>query len=230
MATLITSKRVSAGQRDSVVRMFVDAFRKALEPEVDQVIEAETLNTTNLQRVLAQGGTAVKPVVAMVKTMFAELAENIVGFLKLISGADKITIEATKGKGTIARADKVFTWIDDDFKNYGTDVRGEPTVATAVQVFEMTKDGTFAQIFGGFGENLDRLCLSQDQIVSFCRDQANWLRTDGYGTFFLFKVKGEYFVAYVRRSVGGLGVYAFRLSFDFVWSAGCRHRVVVPQL
>ena len=94
----------------------------------------------------------------------------------------------------------------------------------------LIKNGNFAQIFGGFGENLDRLCLEQDQIIRFVKDQAKWLHPDGYGTFFLFKVGDEYFVADVRWHGGGLGADADRLSVDDVWCAEIRFRFVVPQL
>ncbi len=226
MKTLITS-----GQKEQVVRVAVDGVRKGLEEVVDGLVKTGAINPSNFQRVLAQGNALVAHLIAEAKTKMIELAEQVVGYLKLISGGESITIGATDGQGTIAEAKDTFPgWIDDDFVNYGTKVKGQPKKATKVQVYEMIKDGTYAQIFGGFGENLDRLCLSQDQIICFCRDQAKWLRSDGYGTFFLFKVNGEFFVAYVFRYSDGLKVRVYRLSCGNVWDAGYRHRVVVPQL
>jgi hypothetical protein len=160
-----------------------------------------------------------------------ELAEQVIGYLKLISGSEIITIGETDGKSTIAHAEDTFRgYIDSDFVNYGTDVQGQSTKETKVQVFEMIKNGTFAQVFGGFGENIDRLCLSQSQIICFVKDHSRWLRTDGYATFFLFKENGEYFVAGVHWDEGRLRVGAGRLSDDAVWSAEGRRRIVVPQL
>jgi hypothetical protein len=112
-------------------------------------------------------------------------------------------------------------------------VPDESRPETEVAIYEMIKDGTYAKLFGGFGENLDRLCLTQAQIKVFCRDHHEWLRQEGWATFFLFKVNGELFVAYVIVSADGLYVlrcYADRFSDDSVWSAGNRPRIVVPQL
>jgi hypothetical protein len=220
MNTSITSKKV-AGQKEQVVRVVTDAVRKGMGMGVDKLSDSGVLNTSNLQRVLAQGDALASKLVATALDFIAELAENIIGYLKLISGAETITIGKTDGKGTIARAKDLFTgWLDSDFVNYGTDVKGKPTEEMPVRVYEMTKDGTFSQVFGGFGENLDRLCLSQDQIIRFVKDHKKWLRTDGYATFFLFKVGTEYFVAFVRWRVGQLRVYAFRFSHGSVWHAG----------
>jgi hypothetical protein len=155
----------------------------------------------------------------------------VVGRLKLISGDKKITVAATDGTETLANTNDVFYYIDNDFRNWGTNVAGKRTVETTVQVYEMIKDGNFSQIYGGFGENLDRLCLSQAQIKVFCRDHRGWLRKEGYGSFFLFKVGTEFFVASVRvYSDGYLYADVDRLSYGFVWRADDRLRFVFPQL
>jgi len=227
MKTLITS-----GQKEQVVRMAVDGVRKGVEEVVDSLVKTGAINPGNLQRVLAQGNALVAHLITCAKAKMIELAEQVVGYLKLISGGTEIIISATDGKGTIARngSDLFPGWLDNDFRNYGTDVKGGPTKETPVQVYELIKDGTSAQIFGGFGENLDRLCLSQDQIMGFVKDHGKWLRTDGYATLFLFKVNGEFFVARVDRRSGGLRVYVRRLSYGNVWDAEYGRRVVVPQL
>ena len=74
------------------------------------------------------------------------------------------------------------------------------------------------------------MCLTQAQIVEFCRTEKDKLSQDWY-TFFLFKVGGEFFVAFVYFVVGGqLRVGSYRFSRDGVWNAEYRHRIVVPQL
>jgi len=153
------------------------------------------------------------------------------GMLSLISsGGHKITIEATDGKETIAKDKDVFVYKDSDFTSWGLDVPAEPTPEAEVAIYEMTKDGTYAQIFGGFGENLDRLCFTQAQVRAFCRDHRNLLRSDGWATFFLFKAHSEFFVASVDMLVVGLGVFVARFSDGCVWGAWRGPRVVVPQL
>ncbi len=215
----------SDGQVEAVMDVAVVAVKSAVQ-EV-----AKKIGKPGCQRILAQGDKFAFDLTAFVIAKMVELAEQIVGYLKIISGGTEISIRATDGEGTFVKEEKLFPgWFDSDFVNYNTNVKGQPTKETLIHVCEMIKTGTFAQIFGGFGENLDRLCLSQDQIICFCRDQAKWLRSDGYGTFFLFKVNGEFFVARVFRRSAGLGVSVYRLSCDDVWCAEYRHRVVVPQL
>ncbi len=152
-------------------------------------------------------------------------------YLKLISDGKKVVIASTDGKETIANAQKIFpSGIDSDFKNWNLDVPSTPTKETKTQVFEMVKDGMFKDIFGSFGENLDRLCFTQSQIIFFVKNHAKWLRTGGYGTFFLFKVGKDYFVANVYLNSDGLYVYVDRFSCGYVWCAEYRRRIVVPQL
>jgi len=151
-------------------------------------------------------------------------------YLKSISVED-IIIGATDGQTFIAEAEDVFpSYIDFDFVNYGIDVHGEAKPETPAQVFQVIRDGTFRHFFGDFGENLDRLCFSQTQIVEFCRSYANWLRTDGYSTFFLFKENDEFFVADINRDDDGLAAYAYRFSRGGGWYAKYRPHLVVPQL
>jgi hypothetical protein len=226
-----TITSLDSKHKEDLTKVATDALRKAMGVAIDELVETGVLHNGNIQRVRAQGDKIVSAVTSKVKEVVAELVENLVGCLKLISGAEKIILKATSGKKMLGTAKSIFAYIDGDFKNYGCNVEGSPTTEQSVVVYEMIKDATFAQIFGGFGENLDRLCLSQEQIIDFLTDHRRWLRTDGYGTFFLFKVGTEFFVAYVRVHSGGdLSVYVFRLGYDNVWHADYRHRVVVPQL
>jgi hypothetical protein len=151
-------------------------------------------------------------------------------FLKWFSKDKFIIIEKCDGTETLAQAEKVFkSGIDPDFKNWKLDKASEETKETAVEVHEIIKDSTFAQMFGSLGTDLDKLCLTQHQIKSFCKNHPNWLRKDGYGTFFLFKVDGNFFVAYVRVRFDCLDVYVHEFEYDDVWGAGYLPRVVVPQ-
>lgn len=154
------------------------------------------------------------------------------GIVKLISGAETLELDETDWKEIIAKAKDTFPgWIDPDFRGYGCDVTSEPTKKTQVTVHEMIKDGTFAQIFGEMSDDLNSLCLTQPQIIQFVQKHHKWLRTEGYGTFFLFKVGEELVVALVCCYDGvQLEVYVRRFSRDFVWGAEYRPRIVVPQL
>jgi len=160
------------------------------------------------------------------------------GIVKIVSPylhlltPEPLTLTLTDGIAIIAKAGKVFTgYIDSDFVNHGTNVPSEPTDEMKVEVCELIKDGQVAEIFGSLSTDLDSLCLTQPQIIQFVQSHRNWLRTDGYGTFFLFKATAEFFVAVVDvRSDGRLNAYVFHFDYDRVWRAEYRYRIVVPQL
>lgn len=140
-----------------------------------------------------------------------------------------ITIKALKGKKTIARSE-MFNYLDSDFENYGTDKIGEVTKEMPLAMLEINEDGTFEQIFARIGKK-EECVMSQEQILDFIENHNDKLRSYGFATFFLFKVGEDFFVASVRvRSDGSLEASVGRFSYDYVWGAGDRLRVVVPQL
>lgn len=149
--------------------------------------------------------------------------------LRLLSAGE--TIAFADGTQTLARAKDVFkSGIDSDFKNWNLDKPGKATEETAVAVHYVAQDATFAKMFGSLGSDLNKLCLTQHQIKTFCEQHASWLRTDGYATLFLFKENEEIFVAYVDVYSDGLDVNVSRFEYDYLWYAGSQPRVVVPQL
>lgn len=128
---------------------------------------------------------------------------------------------------TIARADSLFSYIDSDFENYGTNKKSPKTEEIRVAVLEMTKDVTFAQMFN----KPDEMTLTQAQIIQFVKNHKDKLKKGGYSNFFLFKTGDKFFVAHVSFDDDGrLEVRVRRFSDDYVWRAERRRRVVVPQL
>ncbi|MDD4412713.1 MAG: hypothetical protein PHR00_03655 [Patescibacteria group bacterium] len=148
--------------------------------------------------------------------------------LQLISAGQDITIKACDGQRTIAQAKELFTgFLDADFENWNLDKPGKATPATKAKVYELRQDAKFKQMFESLNPDLDKLCLTQAQIIAFVEDHQDWLRTDGYGTFFLFKENEEYFVAEVYfSSSDALEVRVRSLEDDVVWNAGSRRRLV----
>ena len=225
-------KAITSGQKSQGVTVITDATRKGSTSAIEELAQNGTLNGENMQRILGRGDHVAAKTQEFVKALLAEMAENATDRLKLISGAETLTLDATDGQEILAEAgDRFNGYLDSDFRNWKTNVKGNPTEAQNVQVHEMTKDGTFKQIYGGLGTDLNALCLSQAQIIQFVKNHRKWLRTDGYGTFFLFKVGEEFFVAFVRVGSGGsLDASVNRFSGVDVWDAEVRRRFVVPQL
>jgi len=140
-------------------------------------------------------------------------------------------IPPTMGEKTIADSRDIFTgYLDSDFKNWGLDVKGEVKPGTQVEVLELAKNGTFEQFFNSLGVALDRLVLTDEQIIWVVKNRPDLLVLDGSANFFLKKRGDEFFVANVYRDEGRLEVSARRLSDGSVWYAGYRRRIVVPQL
>jgi hypothetical protein len=225
MPSMITLER-----REQLIIVAGSAARKAAEEAINELTENDVLRADNFQRVLAQGDKIATVVKVAVKTALAELAENVVGRLKRLFAERTLELDPNDGKETLAEASDVFK-----SGIYGAKKRGicKATAKTVLAVYEMIKDGTYAQIFGGFGENLKRLCWTESQIVAFCRDPRNreYLRADGYGTFFLFEgEKGGIFVAYVYVYDDGLDVGVYPLADGRVWYAKYARRIIVPQL
>ncbi|MDD5528387.1 MAG: hypothetical protein PHO56_05490 [Patescibacteria group bacterium] len=191
-------------------------------------IKKENPDFDRVQRIVGNPGA----IYDFFRKLFSEKTEDkkVAPILKFLSGDEKLVIEALDGKKFIYGDKKVFeSDIDSDFENYGLKKAGVATPETAVRVYEMVEDAVFAKMFTSLSGDLDKLCLTQHQIKRFCVKYSNWL-CRGYSTFFLFKMNGEYFVASVRVSAGGLSAHVNRFKYDDVWLAECRRRVVVPQL
>lgn len=150
-------------------------------------------------------------------------------YLRRLTG-EPLIIDAVDGREILADASDVFAYIDSDFRNWGADESGPATGKTPSIVYEMMKDGAYAELFGSLRRDIRKLCLTQAQIKCFVKKHRSWLRTDGYGTFFLFQSKGEFFVADVRVYPDGLTVRVYRFELSSLWSAGDRPRLVAPQL
>ena len=150
--------------------------------------------------------------------------------LRLLSGNEPLVLDPTDGLETLGEATDVFKYIDSNFHRWRFGVAGPPSTDTLVRIYEMVKDCSFQDMFGGFGVGLDALALTQAQIKQFAKRRGDWLKKGGNGTFFLFKAGNGFFVAAVYFfSDGRLGVRVRDLTLERVFRAQKRHRVVVKS-
>jgi hypothetical protein len=70
-----------------------------------------------------------------------------------------------------------------NFHRWRFGVAGPPSTDTPVRIYEMVKDCTFQDMFGGFGVGLDSLALTQAQIKQFAKRRV-WLKKGGRHLFF----------------------------------------------
>lgn len=168
---------------------------------------------------------------ALMNNVDDEVEQVPTSILRRIS-AQPLMVAATDGTATIPKAGDVFTgYIDSDFTGWSADEASDPTLAMPTALYEMAQDATFAQMFGSLSAQTESLCMTQSQIIEWVKSHRVHLRTDGYATFFIFKSKGSFFVAYVYFDVHArLRVYVSRFVRGDVWYAEYRLRVVVPQL
>ncbi|HTX87312.1 MAG TPA: hypothetical protein VMC41_04600 [Candidatus Nanoarchaeia archaeon] len=150
--------------------------------------------------------------------------------LRLISGGETLTIDASDGASV---DDGTITWyFYDDCDKEGANEPCQPTKEVGVEVYEMVEDATFTKIFGSLSSDLQKVCFfSRDQVKKFAKKYREWLREEGFATFFLYKsTNGNFFVARVHVDSGGLCAGVDRFGDGRVWRGESRPRVVVPQL
>lgn len=135
-----------------------------------------------------------------------------------------IKLEKTTGKKTIAESSDIFPgYIDSDFKKWNLNVPGEATEPMNLEVQEIEKDGTFKDFF----TNPEKMVMTQEQIIEFCKNHKKDLSS--WYTFFLFKVNNDFFVAFVYDDGRRLSASVREFSYDGVWRAARRYRIVFPQ-
>ncbi|MFA4942416.1 MAG: hypothetical protein WC564_02145 [Patescibacteria group bacterium] len=185
-----------------------------------------------IKQLRQKGGSPLNP--HLVKMALQEIVEGKfrpASMLRLISGDAVLWLKASDGKAIIYNASKTFkSSIDSDFVDWKLIGPSEATVETLINVYEVIEDGTFPQIFSSLSADLDKLVLTQAQVIDFCEAHSNWLRQGGDITFFLIKEKRKYFVVIVYVSSGGLHVDVLDFKNDHVWPAKLRHRLVVPRM
>lgn len=180
-----------------------------------------------VQKIVGKPGVVFK----LVEDLFAKDVEQKSSMLSLISVGEKVMIEALDGKAYIADAKQTFrSFIDGNFKSWGLNKSGPATLETLVDIHEVVEDGNLVKIFTSLNPDLEKVVMTQAQIIRFCEKHPTWLRREGYGTFFLTKVSDEYVVVFVSVNSGGLLVYVDRLGNADVLYGRYRYRVVSPQL
>jgi hypothetical protein len=231
MPSMITLER-----KEQLMTVVASAARKVTDQVVNELAGNGVLHGDNFQRVLTQGDKIGAAVKATVKVALVELAENIVGRLEHIFADRTIELAENNGKDTLAEAGDMFK-AGDIFKAglYCATKRGvcKATPKVRIAVYQMIKDGSFSQLFGGFGENLKRLCWTESQIVAFCRDRSDLLGPGNKVTLFLFEGEnGGFSVAlvYMNYDTGHLYGHVYPLEGRSEWDSFYQYRIFVPQL
>lgn len=192
--------------------------------------EFSSLTTVDAQWIIQHGREAVSLFVKTVASRGESVKEDL-KILKLISAGEKIMIEASYGNVLISKAKKTFkSWIDPHFTDWKLNEVGTATPETLLNVYEMANNATFIQMFTELNSDLDKLVMTQSQIIRFCEKHPNWFCCHGYFTFFLTKIKDNYFVISVHVDDDDLVVRVNRLEDSTFWRAANAFRVVAPKI
>lgn len=145
-----------------------------------------------------------------------------------------LVLDALDGTETIANAGKIFeASIHSGFKDSKLNKASVATPETVVTLYELHEGATLAQMFGYLGRDLQELCLTQAQVINFCKKHTQWI---GGLTFFLFKdEKGELCVAEASvYGYSGLMAYLHDFNYRYRWQGHPnewdKSRIVVPGM
>lgn len=164
-----------------------------------------------------------------------------VGAMDLVSAGKNLTIEALHGNNSIFRSG-VFKITDPNFANYKLRASVTTTADTPIEVYEFSEkhciDNSLpgmisnVSIFLSLNSDLDKLVLTQTQIIRFCIKYPELLCWHGYGTFFLIKVDGEYLVVHIHGidAPGQMDAMLGYLEDEVIFDAGYHRRIVVPLI
>ncbi len=226
---------ITSGQKETGIQVIMNAVRKGVDEMLNDLSTHGVINRENFQQVLAQGGTFAPALayrlVTEARGMIMDLAKQAGRYLKVIGGDDEsVVIGRTTGLGFNSNT-TVQVSINHGFRNQDEKSRDRATNEMPVRVLEVIKSGAHAQVFGGLGQDLNRLCLSRDQIISFAVNHCRWfgIGNRGANIDFLYRVNGEFRVARARLQAGLVEIRWSRLS-DVQGLLFCGQRIVIPKL
>jgi len=149
--------------------------------------------------------------------------------LKCISVGHKLTIGPTFGLDTSRDAKDVFGETNIAYGNYWwLDVKSVATVEADFQVYQVVKDSTLKDLFGG--PDSERLSCTNEQMLEFCRKHREWLAKEGSGNIFLVREIGtEPVVVAIGQFPSRLEGDRYDLSNNHILHARHKHRIIVPE-
>ncbi|MEN8252697.1 MAG: hypothetical protein ABFQ53_03915 [Patescibacteria group bacterium] len=153
--------------------------------------------------------------------------------LRLVSEHSQLVIPECSSNELFVYLGSIFSAVSPEFANADVNLRGIVTPKTSVQVFEIMQNATCGEVFGAFSKDLDALCFTQEQIMSFVVHFGDWIKKScGGRAFFLSKSCSGFFVAYVyvyRKNEWG--VQFFSLESDYNWKIGAPDTagVIIPK-
>ncbi len=206
-------------------------FVRSLTSKLVKRLRQDGVSDEEIQEILRKGEESDEVTDKISDAIAGVIRGMQTDFTRVVSLCEGLLLDPVGGAEVLAHASDIFVYIDEDFRKWGADKPGPEMPEMPVSVYEMASDATFAQVFGSLAEDVRKLCLTQAQVKNFVRKHYDWLRTNGYETYFLFESNEQFFIAGVQVYSGfRLKVNVYRFGYSYVWYARYRRRVVVPQL
>jgi len=141
-------------------------------------------------------------------------------------------IKATSGTEKFSSAYDVFGDVDTLFSMLGGNESSAPTERMEIGCYVTIREHTFAQVFGSIASDLDKACVTLNQIKEFARANMQWIVDSNRSFYFLFKYGGKYHIASVTTdplSPRHLKTLLFRYDDTFVWPYRLVQTYIVPK-
>lgn len=192
---------------------------------INNAVKENNVSSEEIQGLIGKPGKIFK----MVNEIFLNYAVPNNEYLELLPVKRKLILEALLGGSRgISDVYGMFEYIDDRFKKLKLDECIQPaTERTHLNYYGMKKDANLHQLFYSLSNNLDELCLTQSQIIQFCKEYKLYLSTLNSGHLFLFKEKGCYHVADVKNYILRLSVYLYNFDDAYTYSGKI---IITPKL
>ena len=199
---------------------------------IANVAKKTNIGQERLQEIIEKPGTLFK----LIEDLFIEdnKLKKSSRVLKIVSGAERMVIEALDGQLCIPIAKKIFGgFISDKFGIFGLNNFRPATKETSVEISQVIKKSTTAEVFNSITPELDKLVLTQHQVIRFCEKYPDWYNNENSHILFLTKNSrtdiDEYFVISVSWSCDALQSSVWSLNYGNINFPEFRVLVAYPQ-
>ena len=232
---------LTVGQFAEINAIFTKALPGALSNlDPKDVLKALDHSGERLEQVIATGLRSMMTIGGDTGTSSPLIRPVDTPFIRFIETAVGLMIPECDGSLGLGKEGEVFMWVSENVKSWGYEKTRRATPPTPIRVGDLVKEGTFREIYRGFGRPLGRLSFTRHQLREFVTEHTTreYLSKTGF-TFFLIREddtttgdeENDFFVAHVSgRSDRDLDLYGNRLEDDDVWNESYERRFVLPQL
>ncbi len=150
---------------------------------------------------------------------------------------ESLIIPPVDGKRSIARSVSIFSGgMTGYYKSLYLDLPSQPTTEVSVSIRKITDYDSYMGMFTTICKDINELCLTQHQIVEFCRLHTGWMISNKLitrswqSTCFLFKQNNEFYVANTQLCDDGIYIFLDQMNSACLGNNCNTGLVVIPSL